>query len=86
MKSKSIIFAIALAIFVTGCYEDPRYTAAKNYEVASDKLATCISNGSSCNEFMVKKEKASDDLIKITSGSNRKDPYDFFGYGRYVQR
>ncbi len=75
MKSKSIIFAIALAIFVTGCYEDPRYTAAKNYELAGDKLAACINNGSSCNDFADAKNKALDNLIKITNTFNPKNPY-----------
>ncbi len=79
MKSKSIIFAIALAIFVTGCYEDPRYTAAKNYEVASDKLATCIKNESSCNDLANAKNEAFVKLTMLNSGFNPRDPYGIFG-------
>ena len=78
MKSKSIIFAIAFAILLTGCYEDPRYTAAKNYQMANDKLVTCINNGSSCNDFVDAKNEALGNLGRIIASFNSKDPYNLY--------
>ncbi len=75
MKSKSIIFAIALAIFVTGCYEDPRYTYLEHSVEATKKFNTCVANGSSCSVQEEAKRDADKALMLVGMNFDPRNPY-----------